>query len=208
MTKMPETMRVTMILERDQIVQGFITQQSILFNSVQQSTSPSLSTYSKASFLSWSFRSNFLMRHFHYHVEHSLHKIWGIWGTRPPATSQLDHVAPLTRWSIWEHNGRREGGIQGGWGCGGEGNVKVLETKQKAGTDLGTFWKGELGNLGLAGSLNGVGDGGAGVGRGLEWLYKLAGDFSFHLVQQWHSSDGCVQTPLLKSRINLNVQNL
>ena len=110
MTKMPETMRVTMILERDQIVQGFITQQSILFNSVQQSTSPSLSTYSKASFLSWSFRSNFLMRHFHYHVEHSLHKIWGIWGTRPPATSQLDHVAPLTRWSIWEHNGRREGG--------------------------------------------------------------------------------------------------
>ena len=206
MTKMPETMRVTMILERDQIVQGFITQQSILFNSVQQSTSPSLSTYSKASFLSWSFRSNFSIRHFHYHVEHSLHKIWGIWGTRPPATSQLDHVAPLTRWSIWEHNGRREGGDSRWLGMWRRVRRWSFGDQAKSWHWFGDILKGRIGQFGAG--RKSKWSRGMGGGRGLEWLYKLAGDFSFHLVQQWHSSDGCVQTPLLKSRINLNVQNL
>ena len=94
--------------------------------------------------------------------------MWNILCIKSEESEERGHLQQAS-WTMWlplpadqygsiMAGGR--GGIQGGWGCGGGCVDEVLETKQKAGTDLGTFWKGELGNLGLAGSLNGVGDGG------------------------------------------------
>ena len=74
--------------------------------------------------------------------------MWNILCIKSEESEERDHCHLQASWTMWlplpadqygsiMAGGR--GGIQGGWGCGGEGNVKVLETKQKAGTDLGTF---------------------------------------------------------------------
>ena len=73
--------------------------------------------------------------------------------------------------------------------------------------DLGTFWKrwhwfGDI----LKGRIGQFGAGRKskwtwGMGWGLEWLYKLTEDFSFHFAQQRHSRDPWFHSLLLKSPI-------
>ena len=73
--------------------------------------------------------------------------------------------------------------------------------------DLGTFWKrwhwfGDI----LKGRIGQFGAGRKskwtwGMGWGLEWLYKLTEDFSFHFAQQRHSRDPSFHSLLLKSPI-------